>query len=162
MRTGKFPKTLLGSHLLNVYTAGQFEDLWTSSRSRGRSPRSGDNVVSYVLAVQQKLASMSDVVRENLGEAQRRQKVWYDQNACQREFKPGDLVLVLLPTSAGSLTAQWQGPYPVLHRIGSVKYLVDMHDLPCQHAKEVEHHDVWELLGRGRQRGLDRGGRGDS
>ena len=64
-----------------------------------------DNVVSYVLAVQQKLASMSDLVRDNLSEAQRRQKVWYDRNACQREFKPGDLVLVLLPTSAGSLTA---------------------------------------------------------
>ena len=87
-----------------------------------------DNVVSYVLAVQQKLASMSDLVRDNLSEAQRRQKVWYDLNARQREFKPGDLVLVLLPTSAGSLTAQWQGPYPVLHRIGSVNYLVDMHD----------------------------------
>ena len=34
-------------------------------------------------------------------------------------------MLVLLPTSAGSLTAQWQGPYPVLHRIGSVNYLVN-------------------------------------
>ena len=84
--------------------------------------------MSYVLAVQQKLASMSDLVRDNLSEAQRRQKVWYDLNARQREFKPGDLVLVLLPTSAGSLTSQWQGPYPVLHRIGSVNYLVDMHD----------------------------------
>ena len=85
-------------------------------------------MVSYVLVVQQKLASMSDLVRDNLSEAQRRQKVWYDRNARQREFKSGDLVLVLLPTSAGSLTAQWQGPYPVLHRIGSVNYLVDMHD----------------------------------
>ena len=94
-----------------------------------KEPKKGsDNVVSYVLAVQQKLASMSDLVRDNLSEAQRRQKVWYDRNARQREFKPGDLVLVLLPTSAGSLTAQWQGPYPVLHRIGSVNYLVDMHD----------------------------------
>ena len=81
-----------------------------------------DNVVYYVLAVQQKLASMSDLVGENLSEAQRRQ-VWYDRNARQREFKPGDLVLVLLPTSAGSLTAQWKGPYPVLHKIGSVNYL---------------------------------------
>ena len=72
-----------------------------------------DNVVSYVLAVLQKLASMSDLVRNNLSEAQRWQKVWYDRNARQREFKPGDLVLVLLPTS---LTAQWQGPYPVIHR----------------------------------------------
>ena len=87
-----------------------------------------DNVVSYVLAVQQKLASMSNLVRVNISEAQQRQKVWYDRNACQTEFKPGDLVLVLLPTSAGSLTAQWKGPYPVLHKIGSVNYLVDMQD----------------------------------
>ncbi|KAL5516317.1 hypothetical protein EMCRGX_G001610 [Ephydatia muelleri] len=55
-----------------------------------------DNVVSYVLAVQQKLASMSDLVRDNLSE--------------------------------GPKKAEGLGPYPVLHRIGSVNYLVDMHD----------------------------------
>ena len=45
-----------------------------------------------------------------------------------REFKPGDPVFVLLPTTTDKLTAQWQGPYQVLNRKGKVTYLVDMHD----------------------------------
>ena len=88
----------------------------------------GDNVVSYVLAMQDKLATMAEMVKGNLERAQQKQKLWYDQNARQRELKPGDLVLVLLPTSSSSLTAQWKGPYPVLHKASSVNYVVDMHD----------------------------------
>ena len=61
------------------------------------SKKSDENVVSYVLAVQERLATMSAVARENLKKAQAEQKVWYDRNAREREFKPGDLVLVLLP-----------------------------------------------------------------
>ena len=37
-------------------------------------------------------------------------------------------MLVVLPTSSSSLTAQWKGPYPVLHKASSVNYVVDMHD----------------------------------
>ena len=94
-----------------------------------KEPRKcGDNVVSYVLAMQDKLAAMAEMVKGNLERAQQKQKSWYDQNARQRELKPGDLVLVLLPTSSSSLTAQWKGPYPVLHKASSVNYVVDMHD----------------------------------
>ena len=86
-----------------------------------------ENVVSYVLGVQDKLAKMSSLAAENLQRAQKQQKMWYDGNARQREFQIGDLVLVLLPTSAGALTAQWKGPYPILQKIGAVNYVVDMH-----------------------------------
>eukprot|EP00731_Ephydatia_muelleri_P011389 Em0006g283a len=74
------------------------------------------------------VATMAEMVKGNLERAQQRQKLWYDQNARQRELKPGDLVLVLLPTSSSSLTAQWKRPYPVLHKASSVNYVVDMHD----------------------------------
>ena len=90
--------------------------------------RRGENVVSYVLGVQDKLATMSEMVKDNLERAQQKQKLWYDHNAQQRELKPGDLVLQLLPTSGSSLTAHWKGPYPVLHRTSSVNYVVDIHD----------------------------------
>ena len=50
-----------------------------------------------------------------------------DGNARQREFQIGFLVLVLSPTSAGALTAQWKRPYPVLQKIGALNYIVDMH-----------------------------------
>lgn len=46
----------------------------------------------------------------------------------EREFNPGDQVLVLLPTSTNKLLARWQGPYKVLHHVGKVTYLVDMYN----------------------------------
>ena len=71
---------------------------------------------------------MTKVVHENLKEAQRKQKAWYDQNARERTLQEGDLVLVLLPTSSNKLAAKWQGPYKVERRVGKVNYVVDMHD----------------------------------
>ena len=80
-----------------------------------------------VLGVQDKLAKMSSLATKNLQRAQKQQKMWYDGNARQQEFQIGDLLLVLLPTSAGALTAQWKGPYPILQKIGAVNNVVDMH-----------------------------------
>ena len=93
---------------------------WEGSKS------TKDSVVSYVLGVQNKLSKMAALAAEHLREAQADQKRWYDRNARQREFQMGDLVMVLLPTSEGALTAQWKGPYPILQKIGSVNYMIDM------------------------------------
>ena len=87
-----------------------------------------ESVVSYVLATREKLEDMVDCVKQNMEAQQARQKKWYDTRARLKEFKPGDAVLVLLPTSTNKLLAQWQGPYSVLERRGKVTYLVDMHD----------------------------------
>lgn len=87
--------------------------------------QSDESVVSYILSVQEKLAKMSKLVGENAARAKAQQKKWYDQNARSREFHPGEQVLVLLPTSTSKLLAQWQGPYPIVRRIGAVNYKVD-------------------------------------
>ena len=50
--------------------------------------------------------------------------MWYDQNAKERSFEIGDEVLILLPMCACSLEAQWQGPYKIEERVGTVDYLV--------------------------------------
>ena len=71
---------------------------------------------------------MSELVRENLAQAQKDQKRWYDRHAQQREFQPGEHVLVLLPSSTSKLQAWWQGPYPVLCRVSTVTYQIDMFD----------------------------------
>ena len=78
--------------------------LWESSS------RSTESVVSHILSIREKLEKMTDVVGENVQEAQRHQKVWYDRHARVREFSIGDQVLVLLPSSTNKLLAQWQGP----------------------------------------------------
>lgn len=73
--------------------------------------RSDDSVVSYLLATQEKLWDMAEIVEENLTKAQSKQKRWYNKGARLREFTKRDPVTVLLPTSSSKLLAQWQGPY---------------------------------------------------
>ena len=84
-------------------------DAWQTSE------RDNENVISYLMTMRERFEQMSEVVK---GKAQQLQKKWYDQNARQREFQPGDHVLVLLPTTTSKLLAQWQGPYEVVKRIG--------------------------------------------
>ena len=86
------------------------------------------NVVSHVLQMRERLASMTDLVKENMQEAQRKQKHWYDDKAQAREFKPGDEVLLLLPSSTNSLEAKWLGPYKVVQKMGPVDYEIEMGD----------------------------------
>ncbi len=89
---------------------------------------SSESVILHILLMRERLSRMSELVQENLKKAQRQQKVWYDRNAREREFQGREQVLVLLPTSANKLLAQWQGPYPIVRKVGKVDYLVDMHD----------------------------------
>ena len=76
------------------------KESWEANR---KSPAS---VVLYVLMIQERLAKLRDIVHENLENAQATQKEWYDRHARDREFQPGDQVLVLLPTSASKLLAE--------------------------------------------------------
>ena len=73
--------------------------------------KSDQSALSHILAIRERLEEMTAIVQDNWKKAQSRQKTWYDQNTRDRELKPGDEVLVLLPTSSNKLLAQWQGPY---------------------------------------------------
>ncbi len=75
------------------------KEAWEADR------RSSESVVSHVLAMREKMASMTELGRRHLEESQTKQKQWYDRSARKREFQPGDQVLVLLPTSTSKL---WQ------------------------------------------------------
>ena len=98
------------------------KETWVASK------RSTESVISHVLAMREKLTRMTELVHDNLTNAQHRQKKFYDQQAKERELKQGDQVLVLLPATSNKLLATWQGPYEVLKRTGKVNYIVDMHD----------------------------------
>ena len=83
---------------------------------------------SVVLGIQERLTKLRELVEENLKEAQKNQKTWYDRHTRHREFQPGEQVLVLLPTSTQKLLAEWQGPYTVTRRIGEACYEIQMTD----------------------------------
>ena len=88
--------------------------------------RSDESVISHILAIRERMEEMTDIVKDNVKEAQQQQKTWYDKTARERELKPGEEVLVLLPTSSNKLLAQWQGPYRVTRKVGKVDYEIDM------------------------------------
>jgi len=74
------------------------------------------------------MEGIRELVEENVKAAQRQKKKWYDQTAREREFKPDEEVLVLLPISSNKLLAQWQGPCCILRRVGKVDYELLMPD----------------------------------
>ena len=124
--TGFSPFELLYGHPVR----GPLDILRESWEANGRSTES---VVSYVLHIREKLEKMMDLVQVNMKKAQHQQKQWYDRSSCTREFEVGEEVLVLLPTATNKLFARWQGPYPVVKRVGKVNYQVDMFDRRKRH-----------------------------
>ncbi|CAI5671461.1 unnamed protein product [Oreochromis niloticus] len=94
-------------------------------RKGWESPASASNdkgVVQFVLEMRERLGRYHEEAEVDLRDAQRSQKTWYDQQARQREFQPGQKVLLLLPSANSKLLAKWQGPYTVLRRMGPVTY----------------------------------------
>ena len=101
--------------------------------------KSNESVVSYILAIQDKLASMADLVGKNMKKAQETQKHWYNQNAREKTLEPGERVLFLLPTSSNKLLAQWQGSYTEEKRVSNIIYQVDMCNKRKRHRHRVFH-----------------------
>ena len=118
------------------------------------SPCSTESVVSHVLAMRDKLAGMTQLVKANLQDAQTKQKRWYDWTARERTFQPGDLVLVLLPTKTSELREKWQGPHQVLRELScrSPRHEETQENAPCKHAEAVV-RTTHELLYRSQPRG---------
>ena len=70
------------------------------------------------------MAQVWPIVRAHLRRAQQAQARVYNRGAQLRFFRPGDLVLVLVPTAECKFLAKWQGPYEVVERVGEVNYRV--------------------------------------
>ena len=84
------------------------------------------DITSYVLSLRQRMEEAHEIAQQNWKKAQIKQKQWYDQHAREKSYIPGDQVLLLLPDSTQKFKVQWQGPYRIKKRIGSVNYELEM------------------------------------
>ena len=84
-----------------------------------------ESLVEYVLKIRKRLSEVVGEAHKHLGEAQTKMKAWYDKSARNKVYEAGEEVLVLLPSSARCLEAQWQGPFKVIRKVSSVDYEVD-------------------------------------
>ena len=79
---------------------------------------------TYVFELRNRIEETCRLARESLLEAGRRQKRQFDRKARFRSFKPGDQVLLLLPTKHNKLEMAWRGPFPVEERVGDHDYRI--------------------------------------
>ncbi len=76
------------------------------------------SVASNILQMRGKLENFRTLAKDNLLAAQQRQKVWHNTHARERDLKPGQNILVLLPSGTSKLLAKWQGPYVATQKLG--------------------------------------------
>ncbi|XP_060062936.1 uncharacterized protein LOC132543450 [Ylistrum balloti] len=88
----------------------------------------------YVIDLKERMEDTCQIALEHLKEAKVMQRKHFNRRAKARELKPGDKVLVLLPTKANKLLMQWKGPFEVLEKVGQFDYRIN------QQGKEKTFH----------------------
>uniref|UniRef100_A0A3B3HU39 Gypsy retrotransposon integrase-like protein 1 n=1 Tax=Oryzias latipes TaxID=8090 RepID=A0A3B3HU39_ORYLA len=112
-------------------------DLLRKSWEAPSTTPAGKGVIQFVLEMRERLQRYQEEAEVNLREAQRKQKTWYDQQARNREFQPGQKVLLLLPSSTHKLLTKWQGPYVITRKMGPVTY--EVHHPEKKKSKQTYH-----------------------
>ena len=68
-------------------------------------------IYEYITNLQNSLKKCHEKSNMNLENAQKKQKLYYDEHKKQRSMNVGDKVLVLLPSTSNKLTSEWKGPF---------------------------------------------------
>ncbi len=66
------------------------------------------------------------MAQNNLRDAAKHYKRYFDSKSTARKFKVGQRVLVLLPTNHNKLLMKWKGPFPVTQVRSDMDYIVNM------------------------------------
>lgn len=103
------------------------------------------SVIEHIESMQQQMARIWPHVREHMKEAQIAQAHVYNRGTKVREFRSGDMVMVLLPTSDCKFLARWHGLYEVVKKNWSCRLLgmaarpmERPSDIPCKPLETVE------------------------
>ena len=83
------------------------------------------SVMEFVLYLRERLRVSIMSANKCAENAKRKSKVWYDNKAKMRSFKPGDEVLALLPYKSNSFQAMFFDRYKVLEKLGPIDYRID-------------------------------------
>ena len=94
------------------------KETWEQQPSRHRT------LVEHVEQMSARMEQVWPMVRTHMEAVQKEQSRLYNRGAQVREFKPGDKVMVLVPTTECKFLAKWHGPYEVREKVGPVNYRV--------------------------------------
>lgn len=96
------------------------KELWTGEVDQEEVKHS----YQYVVDLRERLEDTCRMAQEELKRSSQRYRKYFDARTKDRQFKAGDLVLILLPTDANKILAQWQGPYEIVGKVGRHDYRV--------------------------------------
>ncbi|KAK8776894.1 hypothetical protein V5799_029762 [Amblyomma americanum] len=77
---------------------------------------------TYVLELRARLEETCEIAQRNLDASKERYKKFYNRNSVNRQLRPGERALILLPSDKNKLTMQWKGPFPVTGKKNEVDY----------------------------------------
>ena len=72
------------------------------------------------------MSKACEAAQANLKSAQSKMKFLYDENAREKNLKPGDKVLALLPIPSRHLQARYYGLYTAHKKISDVNYIINI------------------------------------
>jgi len=75
-----------------------------------------------VARLTERLEATLKLVRSNIAHAQAQTKRQYDKASTERVLTPGELALVLLPTSSKKMFSVWRGPFKVSRKLENNNY----------------------------------------
>ena len=117
------PSELVFGHKMRGLMA-VVRDKWTNDIT---IPAPGNvSTLKYMQDLQRKIQTALNSAQDNVSTAQKRMKDHYDKKTTERQLEPGDLVMVLLPTSSNKLLTTWGGPHKISRRLTNNNYEIDM------------------------------------
>jgi len=78
--------------------------------------------VKYIERLNANIQLALKAAHQNMSQAQEQMKRNYDKVSSIRELNPGEMALILLPTTGNKLMARWRGPYQILRRLDNNNY----------------------------------------
>ena len=84
------------------------------------------DVHTYILEMRKRLQETCQLAHESLLKSQEKNKAIFDRRARRRVLRPGDQVLLLLPTDLKKLLLKWKGPFTVIKRYDADHYCLSV------------------------------------
>ena len=76
----------------------------------------------YVTRLTERIEATLKLVRQNMAKAQEQTKRQFDKASTERVLTPGELALVLLPTSSRKMFSCWRGPFKIGRKLENNNY----------------------------------------
>ncbi|GBL74840.1 hypothetical protein AVEN_243689-1 [Araneus ventricosus] len=83
-----------------------------------------NSVVEYVFELNNRMKKCQELAVKNMEDAKQKQKLWYDRKTVKRQFRPGELGLVVAPSRPTKLSVQWIGHGEIVQQLSEINYVV--------------------------------------